>query len=235
MLRWRLLFLFLVAVIGFSSRGQSVISGHSGLILFSEGTVLIDGAALARQAGRFSELNEGSTLSTENGRVEILLSPAVLLRIDGNSAVQMIQNSLSDTQLMFLKGSAIVESTEPNPDSSVTMIFQDRQLRLPREGSYRIDFEPAQLKVTAGEVEIASGAAKTVVGVASRLAFTTGTISEHISYHPDAFDHWSKERSKIDRIAAAQKPDGSVQNGRSKRAPARLFPRLHPPIAARTW
>src|SRR5258706_5743574 len=137
-----------LALLSVQFSGQSVISTHSGLIHFSEGWVFIDDRPLAPSYGRFSEISENSVLRTEQGKAEVLLTPGVFLRIGDNSAIRMISSSLSDTQVEFLKGSAILQSKDiPLLDNSVILIYRGWKIRLQQQGIYRIDSEQSRLKM----------------------------------------------------------------------------------------
>src|SRR6202051_1965578 len=78
---------------------QSVISAHSGVIHYVEGDVSIDGTAIQPKFAEFPEVKPGQLLATGEGRVEVLLTPGVFLRLTDNSSVRMISNALPDTRL----------------------------------------------------------------------------------------------------------------------------------------
>jgi hypothetical protein len=101
---------------------QSVISTHSGVIHFFEGTVFLADQPLESHLGRYPSVPEGTDLRTADGRAEVLLTPGVFLRMNDHSAIRMVANDLADTQVELLAGSIIVESGEPNAGTSVTLI-----------------------------------------------------------------------------------------------------------------
>jgi len=129
---------------GFS---QSVISAHSGIVNFLEGVVFLDGQPLARKSGTFARLRDGSTLTTESGRAEVLLTPDTWLRIGEDSGIRMISDSISDTQVELLSGSAILDSARAPAGEFVTIVFRDSSIRILKQGHYRMDAEPPQLRV----------------------------------------------------------------------------------------
>src|SRR5712664_4112631 len=89
----------LIAFAGLPVLAQSVISAHSGLIHYVEGRVLLDGKPVEVKLTAFPELKEKMELRTEDGRAEVLLNPGVFLRLGENSAVRMVTNKLSDSQM----------------------------------------------------------------------------------------------------------------------------------------
>src|SRR5579863_8699003 len=72
------------------ARAQSVISAHSGVIHYVEGDVTIDGSAVHPKFAEFPDVKSGQVLATEEGRVEVLLTPGVFLRLSENSSVRML-------------------------------------------------------------------------------------------------------------------------------------------------
>jgi ferric-dicitrate binding protein FerR (iron transport regulator) len=136
---------------------QSVISTHSGLIHFFEGTVYLSDQPLESHLGKFPSVPKGGELRTADGRAEVLLTPGVFLRLGQKSAIRMISNDLADTQIELRAGSAIVDSAEPNPDTSVTLIYKDWKIHFLQKGVYRIDSDPALLCVRQGQAEVLAG------------------------------------------------------------------------------
>jgi hypothetical protein len=137
--------------------GQSVISTRAGLINFSEGLVYVDGHPLTRKFGAFERLKNGSTLVTESGRAEVLLTPNTYLRVGENSSIRMVSDDLSDPQVEILAGSTALDSESASPGSSVHLTFRDSTIRFLKPGRYRIDADPPQLRVFAGEAEVVKG------------------------------------------------------------------------------
>src|SRR5580698_8724783 len=83
---------------------QAVISTRSGLVHYFEGAVYLSGQPLESRLGKFASMANGAELRTENGRAEVLLTPGVVLRLDQNSSLRMLSNSLEDTRVEMLTG-----------------------------------------------------------------------------------------------------------------------------------
>src|SRR5690349_13039232 len=114
--------LVLAVAAPFPASAQSVVSTHSGLIYFFEGSVFLGDQPLQQKFGSFPDIGEGRQLRTEHGRAEVLLTPGVMLRIDENSAIRLISDKLSDTRVELLGGSGILESDGSEADPSDTLI-----------------------------------------------------------------------------------------------------------------
>lgn len=146
-------FLLALAAPG-SVLGQSVVSAHSGVVYFFAGTVYVGDERLEQKFGKFPNIDEGRELRTAVGRAEVLLTPGVILRVAENSSVRMLSNRLSDTRVELLSGSVIVESADAGKGTSTEMIHRNWTVRMPHDGVYRIDAEPAQVRTYKGVAEV---------------------------------------------------------------------------------
>ena len=188
---------------------QAVISTHSGLVNYHEGSVFVDDQPLDQKFGTFSSLKEGSTLRTEKGRVEILLTPGVFLRLDENSAVRMLSNALTDTRVEFLRGAAIVDSNQAAPGNSLVLVYKTYQLRFPKPGVYRLDSETEVFETYTGEAEIlAAGQPAKSIDESHQFFFGIGTeTNKYGDGAIDNFSEWARNRAETlaaDNRAAAQ-------------------------------
>jgi len=180
---------------------QSVISTHSGVVYFFDGSVYIGEQRLEQKFGRFPDIGEGHELRTAQGRAEVLLTPGVFLRMGENSAIRMLSTKFSDTRIELLGGSAILESNKPGADTAVRLIHKNWQARLPQEGIYRIDSEPPQVSVYGGEAEVSVLGESEVGTIAVRagqtLPLSQILLPEQAPVTPgDEFESWAMSRSQ---------------------------------------
>ena len=192
-----------VAGLALPVNAQSVISTHSGVIYFFEGSVYLGDQLgdqpLERYPGKFPCVAQGAELRTADGRAEVLLTPGVFLRMGERSAIRMVANDLADTQIELRTGSAIVESGEPNSGTSVTLIYKDWRVHFVQKGSYRIDSDPPRLRVRQGEAEVFAGPAGQPISVESgmTLPFASVLVPDRSIGEPgDALSDWSSGRSE---------------------------------------
>jgi len=196
-----------------SASGQAVISPHSGVIHFVEGSVYINDQPLETNLGRFAFLEQGAELRTEQGRAEVLLTPGVILRLDQDSAVRMVSNSLDDTRVELLKGSAMVDAGEPESGTNVTLLYRDWQVNFPQKGVYRVDTAPAQVWVRDGVAKVsdASGNPPVAVGAGTDLPLAVALVPEQTADEPlDAFYNW--DRGREDSISADNQIAANIQD-----------------------
>jgi hypothetical protein len=213
--------------------GQFVISAKSGLINYVEGEVLLGGEPVVSKSGVRTEMKEASELRTADGRAEVLLNPGVFLRVDENSAVRMVSNHLADTRIEFVSGAAVIAPSgrlndKENWAGSVSIIYQETTVRLRKNGIYRFDAEPAQLRVYVGEASVTRGPWARVVGAGGRIALATPSEAEEFDMKmTDALSLWNKRRTKYismtNELAARHRKD-------SVRSSSGVWPRVQIPL-----
>lgn len=193
----RLLFLSaIISLVECSIFGQSVVSVRAGVVHFFEGSVSIDGQQLEQKFGKFYDIKEGSELRTDQGRAEVLLTPGTFLRVDENSSIRMLSNRLTDTRVEFIGGAAALDSLQATPDTPVTMSYRAYQVHFRKQGRYKFNSAPAELRVIEGEAEVALNGKSTIAGPARAVAFAAPLTAR--SFDPDTedgLDRWAKERS----------------------------------------
>jgi hypothetical protein len=165
---------------------QSVISAHSGVIHYIEGDVSIDGTPVHPKFAEFPDVKAGQLVATAEGRAEVLLTPGVFLRMAENSSVRMLSNALADTRLEVVSGSALVEVGELLEHNAISFEASGAHMELAKKGLFRIDANPASLRVYEGQIDL----------VSSKLADTKFDAKE-----TDAFYRWSSRRAEY--VAAA--------------------------------
>ena len=205
--------------------GQSVISTRSGVVHFWEGAVYLDNQPLESHPPKFPSVPEGAELRTAEGRIEVLLTPAVFLRIGENSAIRMLTNELSNTRVELLSGSAVVDSAVPGSGTSVSLLYRNWSLHFLEQGVYRIDSDPGRLWVLHGKVEISAGKdeRKLLVEQGMYLRFVPLLVPERSIDQPrDALSIWAEGRQRAiaadNTIAANTRDPASIHDPASMSA-----------------
>jgi hypothetical protein len=175
-----------------------VISARSGLVNYFEGVVFLDGQPLARKAGTFARMKEGSTLLTESGRAEVLLTPDTYIRIGETSSIRMISSDIDDTQVELLAGSAMLDSARAAEGAFVKIVFKDATIRMLKPGHYRMDAEPPQLRVYEGEAEVARNGAPVKIESSQLMPLDGAPVVKRFTQGSDGLlDLWSEERGAL--------------------------------------
>jgi len=194
---------WLMAICAAMAPAQSVISARSGVVHYIEGDVTLDGQTLRTKFGQFSEVKNGQVLAAAEGRTEVLLTPGVFLRLAENSSFRMISNSLSDTRIAVLSGSALIEVAELLPNNAITVEFGDTTIAMPKRGLFRIDADAALFRVYDGEARLNPGANEVKVKKNREVDLDAAKLAtrEFDSKTTDQFYRWGARRASY--ISAA--------------------------------
>jgi hypothetical protein len=103
--------------------------GAPGAVNFVEGQVALEGKAVLLGSLEGLAARAGQTLSTEQGKAEVLLTPGVFLELGDQSAVKMASLDAANTQVELVRGAALLEVVQAaagrlevlNGDSRVTI------------------------------------------------------------------------------------------------------------------
>ena len=213
-------FALAVAILAFavvSASAQPIISAKSGVIAGAEGKVLLNDQDVEQSVTHFPEMKEGSTLRTEDGRVEVMLPPGFMLRMGENGSLKLLANRLIDTRLELLAGSAVIEVDQTSQDYNVNIALKDGVVNLAKVGVYRLDSNPARLKVYHGLATVQIGGHEVMVGT-GRMLGLAGESAEAEKFdveQTDALDNWSRRRAEAMALANIS---GAKYNGASPSA-----------------
>ena len=188
-----------LAIACLPASAQMVVSAKSGVVNFTEGSVLLDGKTIESSITKYTDIKENSVLRTEEGRAEVLLTPGTILRMGENGDLKMISNRLVDTRVELQRGSAVVETVQTAKDNSVTVVVNNGAASLAKAGIYRFDTAPARLQVFHGEamVEINGQTVPVSSGRMLMLDGSSTAVQKFNSEDTDALDHWSKQRGQL--------------------------------------
>jgi hypothetical protein len=182
---------------------QPVISARSGVIAYGEGAVYVSDKAWEPAQTKFDAIKENTLVRTGEGRVEVLLVPGTFLRLGENGSFRLLTNRLIDTRLDLLRGSAVVEVDQVTKDNNVTIVNHDATIQFHKAGLYRLDSEPASVKVFKGAATVQMGERNIEVpsGKMLGLAGETAAVEKFDTEDTDTLDRWSHRRG--DLVASA--------------------------------
>jgi hypothetical protein len=174
--------------------GASV--ARPGTVNYTEGSVTLAGQSLgAKQIGE-TEVAPGQMLETSQGRVEILLTPGVLLRLNENSAVRMISPSLTDTRVELVRGEAMVEAQQVEKENRIDVLDRGFDTLIEKKGIYRFDADRPTVAVFDGKVKVLGDDGSIEVGKGKELALGAETKPHKFDRdRTDSLYDWSKLRS----------------------------------------
>jgi len=234
--------LAVVTVLAIPAVGQSVISTRSGIVYFLEGAVYLDDQPLESHPGRFSSVPPGAELRTAEGRAEVLLTPGVFVRIGESSTIRMIANKLSDTRVELLTGSALVDSAEPSPNTSVTFVYKKWSVHFLERGAYRIDSDPPRLWVLQGRAEVLADTHEGAIAVGEGMDLPLAPVlvpERSIDQPRDALSSWAEGRQQAiyadNAIAANIQDPASMDTSSYGLDSFTYFPTLGLPALGLSW
>lgn len=160
--------LFLAALLLSTAWGS--VPPQPGTVNYIEGQAAIGSQALTDKSVGSARLAAGQSLSTENGRAEILLTPGIFLRVGDHSSVQMISPGLADTIVTLEKGRAMVEVAEIRPENNVRLGENGSSTQLLKAGLYDFDADRGLIRVFDGKAEVQTAGHHTEVKSGHQLA-----------------------------------------------------------------
>src|SRR6185437_8975365 len=124
-----------------------------GTLNYVEGQASIGNESLNAQSIGYAELQAGETVSTGNGKAEILLTPGVFFRLGDDSSARMISPDLTNTQLQLNRGEAMVEVDQIHPENDIRITEDGVTTRLLKTGLYAFDAAGPQVRVFDGKLK----------------------------------------------------------------------------------
>src|ERR1051326_1833979 len=90
-----------------------------GSINYVEGQASIGSQVLRPNSAGSIDLAVGQTLTTQAGKVEILLTPGVFLRVADTSSVKMVSAALMNTEVQLDTGRVIIEAIDLHKENNI--------------------------------------------------------------------------------------------------------------------
>ncbi len=178
---------------------QNPHSARPGSINYVEGTASIGTQALGENSPGFTELEKNQTLTTKDGKAEILLTPGVFLRVAENSSVKMVSPDLANTEVEIVAGRAMVEILDIHKENNIRVDLNDTNTKLLNKGLYEFDAGQNQIRAFKGKAEVkASGQSITLSGEHELALNATGKRKAQefdTRQYEDDFFRWCALRS----------------------------------------
>jgi hypothetical protein len=154
--RLKVLLIFLATLSAFSY-GQNANPAGPGTLNYIEGQATLNGQQLSSHSVGKIQLAKDQSISTTNGKAEVLLTPGVFLRLGANSTVEMISPELTKTEVRLVKGRANIEIDQLYKENLFLVDLPNGQAQLSKKGLYSFDAGNSTLRVFDGEAGIYPG------------------------------------------------------------------------------
>jgi hypothetical protein len=155
--QWFLLPAALLATVGASSMLLSAPIGRTalpGTVNYVEGQASIDGNPLNTKQDGNTQLVANQTLTTGNGKAEILLSPGVFVRAGSSSELRMVSPELVNPKIEVVRGEVMVEVDQKPKDVSIDVLERGATASILKHGLYQFDSDQGRIRVMDGKLKV---------------------------------------------------------------------------------
>jgi uncharacterized membrane protein YgcG len=189
--------LFFVAIL--CNPVKASVPVQPGTINYIEGAASIGGRALSDKSVGSTTLAPSQTVSTSNGKVEILLTPGIFFRLADNSTAQMVSPGLANTVVTLQKGRAMVEVAQILPANNVRINVEGASTQLLKAGLYDFDADRGRLRVFDGQAMVQTNGQQTKVNSEHQLSLNATGKLKSVHFDKKAFEddfyRWGSLRS----------------------------------------
>lgn len=187
--------LFALDVPAATQNAQPANSAVPGTLNYVEGSATLDGQTIGQHAVGSAMLGPGQTITTTNGRVEVLLTPGVYLRLAHDSAVQMVSPDLTNTVVRVEHGRAAIEVDQLFKGNDIHIVEDNVPVQLIKTGLYEFDADRGGVLVFSGEaaVQKADGKWETIKSKHDL------NVAERVTMKPAKFNVDQQEQSGLYR------------------------------------
>jgi hypothetical protein len=193
------------------------ISAKPGAVNYLEGNAQLDGQPLTVSSLKAVFMNAGSVLETRDGKVEVLLTPGLFLRVGENSRVRMLKPSLVDTQIAIEAGESMLEVDEYVKDSHITVSVHGGLASIEKNGLYRFRADgEASVAVIDGKLDVSFGEKHTSVGKGHEALLTDALKTQEFDKNQaDELFAWSNIRAQYNAALTYQAARSANSNSYS--------------------
>jgi ferric-dicitrate binding protein FerR (iron transport regulator) len=193
-----------------AAAGQGTLA-RPGAVNFVEGQVAIEGKPLAAGALEGIEIGDAQTLSTEQGKAEVLLTPGAFLRLGDHAAIKMASRSAADPRVELLSGAASLEVVQIGP-GHLEVTDGQASVTVERPGIYEFHAGgQASVAVFAGKARIVENDRSVELGQGRQLTWSGNAAAAEAKLARgggDSLYAWSRQRS----LTAAQASVNTAQS-----------------------
>lgn len=205
---WAKVLAGLFATAMFAMPQAYTMSARPGVVNYTEGNVSLDGRPLTLNNHEQSVLylNANDTLSTTNGKAEVLLTPGVFLRVGDDSEIRMVSPDLVNTQVAVTQGEAMLEVDQLLKDNHLSILDQGASITIEKTGLYRFTGPPLpSAAVIDGEARVWVGDASLKLGKGRETQWAAGLKAQKFdTKREDDLYAWSNVRSESAAAASYQ-------------------------------
>ncbi|MBV8841298.1 MAG: hypothetical protein JO307_00680 [Bryobacterales bacterium] len=125
-----------------------------GTLNYLEGQATVNGTLVNSSSIGNEVLQPGEVLGTQNGKVEMLLTPGVFLRLGENSEARMVSNGLANVEIALDRGQATVEADWWTKDNRLTIDQTGARTDILKKGLYVVNSGQPFAQVLDGKAKV---------------------------------------------------------------------------------
>src|SRR5260370_25103681 len=130
MRKFYLLASLLAGALAFAAPDTSMRYARPGTLNCVEGEASIENQNLNAKSIGTVELEPGQSVTTGAGKVEVLLTPGVFVRLSDHSRLQMMAAGLTDTEVELQQGRAMIEVAQIRRENNLTVLEKGSTVHL---------------------------------------------------------------------------------------------------------
>ncbi len=189
-------------------------AARPGTINYVEGQATLGTTTLDASSVGTLEMKRYQSVTTQAGRVEVLLTPGVFVRLAGNSSVRMISPDLAMTELQLDKGRALIEVIDIRKENDIEIDLNGSNTTLLKPGLYDFDASSNEVRVFRGAAEAFFEGKNVILEGEQKLVFPSEHLkAQHFDPRPleDEFYRWNGLRSGYLSEASVSAAQGYVK------------------------
>ena len=128
-----------------------------GMVNYVEGQVTLDGENLSASSAGRATVGTNQVLDIAQGRVELLLTPGVFLRVGNNSELRMVSTEAPGVAFELVKGGAILEADQLSKGAGLSVLMDGSTTHFAKPGLYAFGATERGMGALAGEATVDFG------------------------------------------------------------------------------
>jgi hypothetical protein len=198
-----------LAFLAVASSAKSPNSRQAGLIFHVEGKAQVVGESEPVSSDKqLRHLVAGEHLRTQEGRVEVILAPGLILRVGENTEFEMVKAHLSELTVRMIAGSAILHVLSNAHSGSFSVLSGDKVVKFQKLGVYRLNVgadKSLGLKVFGGQSVVSANGFEHKVKKKWSLELSDPAgrplLAKFDRSQKDSLDEWHRERATVIQAA----------------------------------
>jgi hypothetical protein len=181
--------------------------GVPGAINYVEGQATLNGQPLEHSASGYPVAQPNQPIDTQDGYVEVLLTPGAFLRIGHNSEIVPQSLGLANVQLQVVHGWAMIEAADLVKGTLMQVNMAGATAQIEKQGLYEFDANQQLVRVLDGKAKVLRASEVKTIGKGNQIALNTPKLKSHgFEKHlaeADPLYVWSSARSEQEAEANA--------------------------------